>query len=567
MKLKNIFLGLTCLVLASCSDMDYHEYSNYGEDYIKQTYANVEGIVTSIYGYLDYDFGQNYSGGMLASACDEAEYSSSTNPVCGFTNGAWSASDAKDGTWSNSYEAIQLCNYYLEHFQGLTFDELALNNDYPDQMIRYRNFTHEVRFLRAYFYFNLVRQYGDVPYFTRTVTTNDVNSLTRAPYNDVFDSIQAECDAVIDSLPANYTLFKISPPETARPTKYAAMALKARAALYQASPLFNTDNDVALWRKAAQANKMVLDSCLVARFKLGKYADLWGTTNWSNSEMIFMRRYYTSSGRDSHVLEAYNFPIGVDGGGGGNCPSQNLVDAYEMQATGKLWNEAGSGYDPANPYKGRDPRFAMTIVKNGDMNWPKSNSNAIETYYGGLNGEPLTNATPTGYYLKKYLDASINLSANSTYKDSRHTWITFRLGEFYLNYAEAVFKYLGSADATSAEFPMSAREAVNKIRERADVNMPDIPVGLSNADFWAKYENERMVELAFEGHRFFDLRRWKEGDKLASITEMKITKNADGTFTYTRNIVNRTWKDKMYLFPISQSERQKNTNLVQNTGW
>lgn len=568
MKLKNIFFGLACLSLASCSsDMNYHEYANYGKDYIDQTYANVEGIVTSIYSDLDYDFGQTYSGGMLASACDEAEFSSSTNPICNFTNGSWSQSNPMDDTWSNSYGAIQLCNLYLDNFQGLTFDDLKLNNDYADQMLRYQNFSNEVRFLRSYFYFSLVRQYGDVPYFTKTISTGEVNSLTRTPYNDVFDSIQAACDAAMQTLPASYTQFKLSPSESGRVTKYAAMALKARAALYHASPLFNPTNDNSLWHNAALANKAVLDSCLAAGFKLGKYADLWGTNNWTNPEMIFMRRYYTNSGRDSHILEAYNFPIGVDGGGGGNCPTQNLVDAYQMQATGKLWNETGSGYNPLSPYQGRDPRFAMTVVKNGDTSWPKSNSNPIQTFFGGINGEPLTNATPTGYYLKKYLDPSINLSANSTLKDSRHTWITFRLGEFYLNYAEAVFKYLGSADATSAEFPMSARQAVNKIRERADVNMPDFPVGLSNADFWTKYENERMVELAFEGHRFFDLRRWKEGNKLASITEMKITMNTDGSYTYTRNNVNRTWDDKMYLFPIPQSELMKNGHLTQNTGW
>ena len=97
--------------------------------------------------------------------------------------------------------------------------------------------------------------------------------------------------------------------------------------------------------------------------------------------------------------------------------------------------------------------------------------------------------------------------------------------------------------------------------------MPSLPSGLNSEEFWKRYQNERMVELAFEGHRFFDLRRWKEGDKLKSITQMKLTKRADGTINYERRIVNRVWDEKMYLFPIPQTERLKNPNLTQNPGW
>ena len=113
---------------------------------------------------------------------------------------------------------------------------------------------------------------------------------------------------------------------------------------------------------------------------------------------------------------------------------------------------------------------------------------------------------------------------------------------------------------------MSAREAASKTRVRA--GMPQFPIGMGNDAFWAKYTNERFVELAFEGHRFWDVRRWKEADKyFKEIKEMKLTKNADGSITYTPNTVTRQWDDKMYLFPIPQTEILKNGNLTQNPGW
>jgi hypothetical protein len=237
-----------------------------------------------------------------------------------------------------------------------------------------------------------------------------------------------------------------------------------------------------------------------------------------------------------------------------------------MKSTGLQWDESGSGYDPANPYGGRDPRFGMTVARNGDLGWPSYNTSELQTYVGGLNGSPLSGATTTGYYLKKYLDSSVDLRPSSS-NTKRHSWITFRLGEFYLNYAEAVSNYLGSADAVNADFTMSARDAVNVIRKRSDVSMPELPAGLTNDEFDKKYENERMVELAFEGHRFWDIRRWKEGEKFASISCMKIEKNDDDTFTYTRFEKQRSWDDKMYFFPIPDSERRKNPNLTQNAGW
>lgn len=572
MKLNTFLCGVLCLgALSACSEeMDYHEYNNYDEDFVKLNFGNVGGLITNIYSDLDTDFG-SYSGAVLGAATDEAEYAYSGGAIETFYNGTWSPVNTPAGAWSSCYRAISNCNLYLKRFTGLTFPELEMNADYKPQMYRYNNYRYEVRCLRAYYYFLLVRQYGDVPFSDHVLTADESNSLPRTPAQDIFDYIIAECDAVKDSIIADYAnlpadvALPAESPETGRVNRLTVLALKARAALYAASPLFNPTGDKELWHRAALANKELLDAADAAKMKLiDDYAKLWTKNNYKDatSEIIFGRR----ADRESSSMETSNFPAGLENCKGGNCPTQNLVDAYEM-VDGKPWDQSAF-YDPANPCANRDPRLAATIAVNGETGWPAWNEAPLETFQGGANGEPVNGGTPTGYYLKKYCQGDIDPRSNSTNKSAYHTWITFRLGEFYLNYAEAVFRYLGSADATSAEFPLSAREAASRTRARKSVNMPPFPTGMSNDEFWTKYKNERMVELAFEGHRFWDVRRWKEADKyFRSITEMKITRQTDGTFAYTRKEVARQWDDKMYFFPIPQADKLKNPNLGQNPGW
>lgn len=572
MKLNTFLCGVLCLgALSACSEeMDYHEYNNYDEDFVKLNFGNVGGLITNIYSDLDTDFG-SYSGAVLGAATDEAEYAYSGGAIETFYNGTWSPVNTPAGAWSSCYRAISNCNLYLERFTGLTFPELEMNADYKPQMYRYNNYRYEVRCLRAYYYFLLVRQYGDVPFSDHVLTADESNALPRTPAQDIFDYIIAECDAVKDSIIADYAnlpadvALPAESPETGRVNRLTVLALKARAALYAASPLFNPTGDKELWHRAALANKELLDAADAAKMKLiDDYTKLWTKNNYKDatSEIIFGRR----ADRESSSMETSNFPAGLENCKGGNCPTQNLVDAYEM-VDGKPWDQSAF-YDPANPCANRDPRLAATIAVNGETGWPAWNEAPLETFQGGANGEPVNGGTPTGYYLKKYCQGDIDPRSNSTNKSAYHTWITFRLGEFYLNYAEAVFRYLGSADATSAEFPLSAREAASRTRARKSVNMPPFPTGMSNDEFWTKYKNERMVELAFEGHRFWDIRRWKEADKyFRSITEMKITRQTDGTFAYTRKEVARQWDDKMYFFPIPQADKLKNPNLGQNPGW
>ena len=562
MKQKRILFGLACMsLMVSCADLDYHEYTTYDKNYVFTDFDRTAGVVTDIYSYLDSDIPTD---GSLCSACDESEYAWSWSSVFGYTDGRWSPSNPYS-RWD--FAGIRRANFFLTEYVNADFSELKYDKDYEAEMKRFNRYPYEVRFLRAYFYFNLARAYGDVPLITKVLTEDEANQVTRTPVADVFDFIVKECDAILeaDQLPVRYSdlvgdAANGSSTDGGRVTKQAVMALKARTLLYWASPLFNKENNSDLWRQAAQANKDVIDFCTANGISLGKYSEIWGTNNWQAGEMIFVRRV-----GDMNWPETTNFPVGMENGNSGNCPTQTLIDAYEMQATGLAWDEPGSGYDQADPYAGRDPRLAMTIAVNGDK-WPDTNPNPLETYQGGRNGLPLAGATPTGYYLKKYLDKTIDISTSTGSGSTRHNWVTYRLGEFYLNYAEAVFNYLGSADATDATFTMSAVDAVNVVRSRSDVNMPGFPTGLSNDEFTEKYRRERMVELAFEGHRFWDVRRWKDGASQRSIIEMQITKNGD-RYTYNRVPKPRYWDDKMYLFPIPDSEIRKNPNLTQNPGW
>lgn len=556
MKLKNICFGIVCTVaLVGCTDkMDYHEYTNYGKEYVFSDFGRTAAFVNNIYSYLDYDLLGTTS---LASACDEAEMALNYSNVLDYTNGNWTALNPKS-QW-NYYTPIRAANYFLENGLNLEFSDLILNQDYEAQMKRYGRYQYEVRLLRAYYYFLLVRAYGDVPFTTKVLTEAEANSLERTPASQVFDFIISECDAVAPQLPVDYSKLDNDAaggtnPEAGRVTRGAALALKARASLYCASKLFNDSENRDLYKRAATASLDVINYCGENNITLGKYTDLWGADNWKASEMIFVRRV-----GDTDDPERTNFPIGMENAKSGNCPTQTLVDAYEMKNGGEP--------NQKDPYTGRDPRFAMTIAVNGDK-WPNTNPNPLEIYTGGRDAAPVPYATPTGYYVKKYVDGATDISASTSSGGKRHSWITFRLGEFLLNYAEATFKYFGSADIKDAELTMTAREAVNKVRKRTGVDMPDFPEGMSSSDFWSRYKNERMVELAFEGHRFWDVRRWKDLDKTADIYGVKVIKNGEGKYEYTKFLMEkRTITDNLYFYPISNTEQNKNPNLGQNPGW
>ena len=558
MKLDRIALFLlACVIPASCVDLNYTEQNTRDEEWTYEYFAEgIKNMVFDVYAQVYNNEFESNSAYFLAGATDEAQYALETGAVNNYVNGGWSAANPYSRTWSKCYTAIADANMFLEKLAQADITSWQYNPDYRNWVQQLELFPYEVRFLRAYFYFELFRSYGDVPLVTTTLTNAEANTITRTPADEIVKFIVEEIDEIAPYLPVSYVTEVNS--EVGRATRGAALALKARTLLYAASPLFNPTNDRSRWAAAAEACKVILDNAATWGLKLSAYGSLWGHDAFYNPELIF------GLGRgEFNSFEMANYPVGVENGSSGNCPTQTLVDQYEFQEGGQTFGERYPGsidLNAGDPYEGLDPRFALTVVKNGDE-WPTNGSQkkAIETFNGGFNASPKYGATPTGYYLKKYVDgACVTTADNQTTR--RHTWILFRLGEFYLDYAEAVFNATGSAN--NAAYGLTANEAVNVLRKRASVNMPEFT---EDGEAWvARYERERMVELAFENHRFWDVRRWKKGPQYFRTIQVA---NISAGLQLTRTTVSRQWDDKYYFYPIPQSELKKNPNLTQNAGW
>lgn len=553
MKIMNMYLsklyviiGLIIL-LAGCDYLDYNDNDYYTQEDTFNDFQRTKNFLTGIYSLLPEGF-NSVGGAMRASASDDAEEIFTGSAVQQFNDASWSAINSLDSRWGSSYEGIRKANIFLENFNIENFDDLRFNDDYENLMKEARLFSLQARFLRAFFYFDLIRRYGDVPLITNVLTLDQTNLVEQTPFQGIVDFIVNECDAIIPELPESYD--SVPNKERGRTTRGAAMALKSRVLLLAASPLHNPDGIIEPWIKAARAAKDVID--LGVYKVISKYSNI--ANNRNSLEVIFERRLDASN-----LFERSNFPIGFEGANPGTAPSENLVDAFEMKATGLSIDDPDAGYDPSNPYEGRDPRLYETVITNNSM-WK---GRPVEIWDEGRDGPPQERATVTGYYLKKQVIENVSLDPNNT-TQAIHTWIYFRYGGILLDYAEAMNEAYGPYDP--ADLGLTASQAVNQLRSRVD--MPDFPADMTRANFRQKLRNERRVELAFEDHRFWDIRRWKIGPSTTDIYGVEITKNEDGTFNYTRKLVEkRVWDDRMYFYPIPQNEVYVNENLEQNPGW
>lgn len=574
MKLKHIIslFAVTFPVMVGCVDLNFTEVQTNDKEWVYSMPSYVSGLVSNVYAHVRYDLGQ-YDGAMKASATDESDYAISISDIHKFYNGGWSPINPFDQIWTNNYSGIAQANNFLEELDKIyvSLEEYRYNvtvTPYEDLKRQFELYEFQVRFLRAYFYFELVRTYGDVPLVTKVLTNAEANVLTRTPAEEVFKFILDECDAIADKLPVTYN--DEPNQQVNRVNRLTVLSLKARTLLYQASPLFNPSGTKSRWLAAAEASKAVIDFAPVTGVQMGKYAELSGESSYANKEMIWIRGTGTPENWRMNAVEKFNFPIGVENGQSGNCPTQSLVDAYEYKSGvnkgktfGEVWNANTINITASDPYAGLDPRFAMTVVKNGDV-WPAYTGKAVETFEGGANASPIYGATQTGYYLRKLCDPNANISTNNP-SHKRHNFVLYRLSEFYLNYAEAIYNATGSAEDDGG-LGLTANKAINAVRAKSDVKMPNFEG--NDPHFMDRYMRERFVELAFEDHRFWDVRRWKKGnDFFATINTADLTKSTDGTVTLTRSRQQRGWNDKYYFFPIPFTEIQKNDKLAQNPGW
>ena len=553
----SLLLSLLLPSFSSCADLEYTEETTRDEEWTFNYFnEGIKGLVSGVYAQVYNNEFESNSAYFLAGATDEAQYALETGAINNYINGGWSPANPYDRVWTKSYTAIADANMFLEKLEQTDISDWQYHPNYKDWVAQLELFPYELRFLRAYFYFELFKTYGDVPLVTTTLTNGQANNVKRTPASEIVKFIVEECDAIAPYLPVSYETEVGS--EVGRATRVAVAALKARTLLYAASPLHNPDNNKDKWIAAANACKYILDNAETWGLKLSAYGSLWGHDAFFNKELIF------GLGRgESNSFEMANYPVGVENGSSGNCPTQSLVDQYEYQDNGETFAQRHPGsidLTDVDPYEGLDPRFALTVVKNGDE-WPSNGAQKkiIETFVGGFNAAPKYGATPTSYYLKKFVDGSCVTTADNQ-TSRRHTWIVFRLAEFYLDYAEAVYNATGSANDPT--FGMTANDAINVLRNRADIQMPKFTE--DGAEWVTRYERERLVELAFENHRFWDVRRWKKGAQyFASIQAAKIT--SEGQFT--RSTITRQWNDKFNFYPIPQSELIKNPNLTQNPGW
>jgi len=536
------------------------------------------GIYSDIsfaFGYRRYTYTSNISAS-TAEGCDEGVHrlNGATQPFVPLYNGTLNSSENEPYIyeWTKPYANIRKVNVFLSHV-----DKLPVSAGLKQQS------RAEARFLRAWYYSILLKNFAGIPIIGDTVyTAADIIMPPRSTYEDCVNYITRECDEAAAVLPLAY-----ASQDYGRITKGACLALKSRVLLYAASPLFNggsvaTDetvkkltsyptNDPARWQKAAQAAQDVMNMGLYSLNEDNTTAPGYGF-----SRVFLMRKnteYILPGMQGSNkTMETFATPTSRGANPTQTAPSQNLAEAFGMN-NGKAITDPASGYDPNNPFVNRDPRFNWTFVYNGSLWYSTTTSTKIpvQIFYtkdASGNLTPAVDATLVwiaGYYWRKMMDDN---TASNGGPNTERCLPLIRYAEILLNYAEAS----NESGNTSIAY-----DQLKLIRKRAGIipgtdGLYGLKSGMTQDEMRAALQNEREVELAYEDHRYFDVRRWKiaVATQNVDMKAMKVIKSGS-TFTYQIVPINvnvhHQFKDAAYLFPIMQSELSKNPKLIQNPGY
>jgi hypothetical protein len=461
--------------------------------------------------------------------------------------------------WNQGYSYVRKVNVFLE--------KMALPDalNFSDK----KRLVAEAKFLRAFIYFNLIERFGGVPIVTQAYDREDIGSVDfkRSTFDQCVAFIQKNIDEALPDLADSY-------PSTdgnyGRATKDASYALLSRVYLYAASPLFNPNHDNAKWQKAADAAAVFTQHGDRGYSLYPNYRELFNRPSGAaQSEFIFTRNFTTSNAQEAPPNNLGRRYGSYGGWWASNGPTQNLVDDYDMTNGQQpfTWNgntktiNAASGYDPAHPYWNRDPRFEASIIHDssvfhGDLleMWVSSTDNT----FGYDSWKQSSDNPRSSYWLRKFMPETGAISFNVPYTIP---WPHFRLAEIYLNYAEAEFELGDEA---------KCRQFINKVRNR--VGMPDIPATVTGEALRQRLYNERRIELAFENHRFFDIRRWKIADVIENrpIYGMDVFLNKTTnvkTYSPVLLLQKNAWQDKMNLLPVDRSEVSRTSPDLQTPGW
>ena len=602
MKLKNIILiGAATMAFASCDDL--FEPANENNQDISAMYKDADfarGVLDNAYLVLPYsDMPQT------DLATDDAVSNDVSNNYKKMATGSWTAEINPVSRWNDAFHAIQYCNLMIANADKVewSYTDESVNQMFID------NYLGNAYALRGLHHFYALRAHAGmaekngeilgIPMHLEYVDGNADFNEARLTFKECYDLIMADWNKALEYLPEQYKSISSS---AEVPAKYASIgadmtgynkafgdhhrgkidgriiaAFKAQLAILAASPAYSKAG-ACTYAEAAQlaadclAKFGGLDNMQSDGWKIfdnTTFLNNFGAADEAPAEIIWRANI-----NKTQSYEKDNYPPSLFGSGRVN-PTQNLVDAFPM-ANGMPITTAASGYDPNNPYEGRDPRLKMYILVNGSKighNNTVINTAEDSPTLDGINKEN-GKSTVTGYYMRKLLRSDVN--CNDEASTFNHLQIRIRATELFLDYAEAANEAEGpKAKVGGAGY--SAYDVIKAIRSRAGIG--DMDINGNNEDPYLEecaaskekmrelIRNERRLELCFENNRFWDLRRW-----LAPLNEtakgVSITTKADGTFDYkVIDVEKRDYKEYMYYCPIPYSEILKWSNLQQNYGW